>query len=318
MSWKSENAVVTNVGLQLLAKANAGQGSMQITKVVTTNTDSTASANRELTGTSSTIPYKQECEMLNVYGGRIINSDDNGGESELQVRITNEDVSSSGPLYPYQIKQVIIFMRLAKPNGTYEDELPYMVAQSDGTPDEMPDFSENPVIINYDLHILHTGVAQVTVLENIANYATVEQLETAAGVLEEEIDGKVDKEQDKGLSTNDFDDTYKSMLDNVDTTVTEGSNRLITSDAVFAAIAGLNSDDVENLKAMVFPHLVVTGTANTDFTATKGSVTIESSTGSSGSVDIIIPQLGTWTITYGGNTKTVNIQAPMTINECAL
>ena len=49
---------------------------------------------------------------------------------------------------------------------------------------------------------------------------------------------KVDKVIGKELSTNDFDDSYKSMLDNVDTTVTEDSDNLVTSGAVFAALQG--------------------------------------------------------------------------------
>lgn len=52
-----------------------------------------------------------------------------------------------------------------------------------------------------------------------------------------ELNKKVDKVDGKGLSSNDFTDTYKDKLDNIDTTVTTGSSNLVTSGAVETAIS---------------------------------------------------------------------------------
>ena len=52
-----------------------------------------------------------------------------------------------------------------------------------------------------------------------------------------ELAKKVDKVEGKGLSTNDFTDTYKNKLDNIDTTVTTNSSNLVTSGAVATAIS---------------------------------------------------------------------------------
>lgn len=52
-----------------------------------------------------------------------------------------------------------------------------------------------------------------------------------------ELNKKVDKVDGKGLSSNDFTDTYKDKLDNIDTTVTTGSSNLVTSGAVSTAIS---------------------------------------------------------------------------------
>ena len=52
-----------------------------------------------------------------------------------------------------------------------------------------------------------------------------------------ELAKKVDKVEGKGLSTNDFTDTYKDKLDNIDTTVTTNSSNLVTSGAVATAIS---------------------------------------------------------------------------------
>ena len=52
-----------------------------------------------------------------------------------------------------------------------------------------------------------------------------------------ELNKKVDKVDGKGLSSNDFTDTYKDKLDNIDTTVTANSSNLVTSGAVATAIS---------------------------------------------------------------------------------
>ena len=51
-----------------------------------------------------------------------------------------------------------------------------------------------------------------------------------------ELNKKVDKVDGKGLSSNDFTNTYKDKLDNTDTTVTTNSSNLVTSGAVATAI----------------------------------------------------------------------------------
>ena len=52
-----------------------------------------------------------------------------------------------------------------------------------------------------------------------------------------ELNKKVDKVNGKGLSSNDFTNTYKDKLDKIDTTVTTNSSNLVTSGAVATAIS---------------------------------------------------------------------------------
>jgi hypothetical protein len=146
-------------------------------------------------------------------------------------------------------------------------------------------------------------------------HSAVSDLSAAMGTA---LGGKQDKEEGKGLSSNDFTDSYKSKLDNVDTTVTEDSEHLVTSGAVFAALAGASGEDINALKNMVYPKLAVKGEANTSFTLTKDAKSIEGIVGEGGSTDMLIPELGTWTVSWSGNTKTVDIVAPMTFNEVEL
>ena len=63
-----------------------------------------------------------------------------------------------------------------------------------------------------------------------------------------ELAKKVDKVEGKGLSTNDFTDTYKNKLDNIDNVVTDGSENIITSGAVFTAISNISSGNVTGVK----------------------------------------------------------------------
>ena len=63
-----------------------------------------------------------------------------------------------------------------------------------------------------------------------------------------ELAKKVDKVEGKGLSTNDFTDTYKNKLDNIDDVVTDGSENIITSGAVFTAISNISSSNVTGVK----------------------------------------------------------------------
>ena len=63
-----------------------------------------------------------------------------------------------------------------------------------------------------------------------------------------ELAKKVDKVEGKGLSTNDFTDTYKNKLNNIDDIVTDGSENIITSGAVFTAISNISSGNVTGVK----------------------------------------------------------------------
>ena len=158
-----------------------------------------------------------------------------------------------------------------------------------------------------NLNHMETGIADAHSAVSDLSAST----ETALG-------GKQDKEDGKGLSSNDFTNAYKEKLDNVDTEVTEDSEDLITSGAVFAALAGANGEDINALKAMVFPKLILTGTASTDFTLTKGQTVIEGTISAGGSAEVLIPELGTWTVSWNSYTKIVDILAPMTLNECKI
>lgn len=174
-TWLQENAVLTDIGLSMLSKAQAGLGKLCITKVVTRDVWDTVENNRKLTGDSSTVSnIKQEAVLLNppAEGDAETPNGQNLGVTKIVARFSNEHITEK-----YYIKQVVVFMKLIDidtnaPESTDMGEVPYMVAQTENTDDSdiMPLFSENPTAINYDLYILHSGVAQINIAVKTAGY----------------------------------------------------------------------------------------------------------------------------------------------------
>lgn len=174
-TWLQENAVLTDAGLSMLSKAQVGLGKLCITKVVTRDVWDTVANNRKLTGDSSTVTnIKQEAVLLTPPGEGDAETTDgqNVGVSKIVARFSNERITEK-----YHIKQVVVFMKLIDldpnaPEGTDIGEVPYMVAQTESSDDSdiMPTFSDNPTAINYDLYILHSGVAQIDIAVKTAGY----------------------------------------------------------------------------------------------------------------------------------------------------
>ena len=87
----------------------------------------------------------------------------------------------------------------------------------------------NYIWLNYDSNTTYTTLTQADI---VAGTSTTGRLISAKLL----ADNFVKKVSGKGLSTNDFTDTYKGKLDNIDTTVTADSSNLVTSGAVATAI----------------------------------------------------------------------------------
>ena len=127
--------------------------------------------------------------------------------------------------------------------------------------------------------------------------------------ISDELDGKVDAEAGKGLSTNDFDDTYKQKLDDLDTLIEDLIDD--TSDVALdktwsakkihdeiAAVAGLEFVKVDELpatgqgnKIYLLPIRIITAVttiAGTDATVNKGTFVT------------MLPNNGTYVFTFNG------------------
>lgn len=106
-------------------------------------------------------------------------------------------------------------------------------------------------------------------------------------------------------------ETFASKMD-AKTAILEDIRDAISS-------GGGSSEDVADLKNMVFPKLVLSGTEGTEFALTKGTREITGEIDSEGTAEVLIPELGTWVCSYSlsGQTgsKNIVVSAPMTLVE---
>lgn len=72
-----------------------------------------------------------------------------------------------------------------------------------------------------------------------------------------------------------------------------------------------SASDVEDIKKMIYPAILLSGTSGTVYTVTKGTRTISGTIPQSGEVEILIPELGVWTFTSGNYSEQVFIEKAM-------
>lgn len=191
-NWKPENAVLTDAGLTMLSKAQVGLGKMVVTRVGVRSTYDSIENNRKLNLDTALNGIKiwgdiyKPKEGINPDGG-VLDPDkgdtSNADSSLIKVRFSNEYVTNeTGDV---QVRQVIVFMKLIDIAEGVEDvgEVPYMVAQSEATSEKddydlLPTFDSNPTIINYDLYIIHSGVASIQVNISKDGYVTKDEHDT--------------------------------------------------------------------------------------------------------------------------------------------
>lgn len=153
-NWKTTNSVITTSGVNLLSKAQIGLGKIEITRVISRDTISTAEENRMYT--ISDIPDDSIKQT-----GVLIRSFTKDGVSNITARFSNEKLDED---YTYTINQIIVMARLVDDTGVITvDELPYFVLQSDGEGDVLPPKKDNPTSFDYNLSIIHTGVPNITI-----------------------------------------------------------------------------------------------------------------------------------------------------------
>lgn len=82
--------------------------------------------------------------------------------------------------------------------------------------------------------------------------------------------------------------------------------------------SAVDSQNVIDLINYVFPRIRVTGTVGTTITATMNERSVSDEIGESGILDLKIPDLGTWSVSNGTTTATVEITAPMQLKTITL
>lgn len=167
-NWKQSNSVITTSGINLLSKAQIGLGTIEITRVIARDVESTAEENKIYT--MENIP-----ESSVKQSGIIINADTRDEVSHITARFSNEKL---GEEVTFTIKQVIVLARLLDTTGNeIEQETPYFVLQSEDGGDIMPPKVDTPASFDYHLSIVHTGVATVNITIQPSGFVSQEEFE---------------------------------------------------------------------------------------------------------------------------------------------
>lgn len=147
-------------------------------------------------------------------------------EQELELRpvyLSEENtatvpvmLSNAGLTKGYDLKQVGIYAE-----DPDDGEILYIIAQTDiASGERVPSAAESPgYSIDWNFALKTSLASSIEVVVNEAGRLTMAQAD-ARYVQTEEMNqalfGKVDKAEGKGLSSNDFDDTYKAKLDGLE------------------------------------------------------------------------------------------------------
>lgn len=143
-TWKSENSMLTQVGIDILNKLKAGVGSITVTRVV---------------AGSGRVPASQLFQQTALSGTTkpmvITNKDVKDFGCEISVYITNADFTES-----FDLNQIGVYVT----HPDYQGEQLYHISQceSNGV-DVIPSLGETPVTFGYSIFLEHGNSSSVSI-----------------------------------------------------------------------------------------------------------------------------------------------------------
>ena len=171
--WLISNTVLTKLGNKLLSYAVAGVATLNLTRVIVRETVSTSDINVKYDLNSVTNDIKQTGILLKYRGGVYNPETDDYDTSLITARFSNDTISDDTG--SFKIRQIVLLASLTDidtnamlqydPDFKDPGEVPYIVAQTTGEEDYdlMPSKSENPTSYDYDIYVVHTGTANITI-----------------------------------------------------------------------------------------------------------------------------------------------------------
>lgn len=157
-TWKSENSMLTQRGVEILNKVKAGEGVITITRVVA--------------GGGRTVP-SDLYTLTSMPGGSInmslVKRNIHETGSEIVVRISNDSVTT-----PFPLNQIGIFVT----HPDYDEEQLYHISQCEsGTTDTIPAFDVTPLTIDYSLFLEHGNSSDIQITVNPLGAVSKEEFE---------------------------------------------------------------------------------------------------------------------------------------------
>lgn len=167
-NWNKENSVITTSGINILAKAQIGEGTIVITRIVSRDVVSTAEENKNYTAEDIAESSIKQTGIL------ISSTSTKEGVSIITARFSNERLEED---YSYTIRQVIVMAKLVTANNIeLVSESPYLVLQSDEG-DFLPPKKDTPTSYDYKIHVVHTNVPEITVNIQTSGFVSDEVFE---------------------------------------------------------------------------------------------------------------------------------------------
>lgn len=150
--WESRNIVLTDLGRSLLSSVELGDATLEITKVVASNSYFTTN-------------LAQVTSLVEVQRITIDSTSVSDSGSVLHLSMTNEDVSSA-----YNLRTIGIY---AKKQGVADTEVLYMIAQNSGSNgEEIPAFTTAAVALSFDFYIIHSQTTPVSITLQRTGYVS--------------------------------------------------------------------------------------------------------------------------------------------------
>lgn len=142
-TWKSENSMLTQVGIEILNKLKAGIGSLTITRVVAGSGRVAPSVLFQQTNLSGVTKPMSVTKQSSKRTG-----------SEISIFISNENINS-----PFELHQIGIFVS----HPDYDGEQLYHISQCESeNVDVIPALGDTPVTFGYSIYLEHGNSSSLT------------------------------------------------------------------------------------------------------------------------------------------------------------
>lgn len=176
-TWLREQNVITDIGLEILSKLQAGIGEMEIVQVKT----GAGYVDPSLLHLQTDVT---DARLDAIITAKETNKDGTG----LEVQLSNAGLTTAYLLYQYGV-----FVT----HTDYDGPQLYLIAQCNTAhPDEIPDYDTTPVVLNYSLYLEHKNVdpSDVTVVINLAGYVPLTMRGHSLGVAPTDMNNLIPSE----------------------------------------------------------------------------------------------------------------------------
>lgn len=189
-TWKQENIMLTKVGEQALANAEAGEGKITITKVI-----GSAFTQDDIYNVNSTtqIPENITFSIVDKEG-----LEGNVGTS-IHIQAVNKNLTAK-----FRLNTVVVY---ATHDSIGSGAFPYMIAKAENA-DEINTPDITPTTLNYSLTIVNTRGGLLNITLNPAGLVSMSTFTRAKQALEEKINNDLE-------SHNTAENSHRNILDKI-------------------------------------------------------------------------------------------------------